>query len=167
MTLLRDGDSINFQKASCTLDGCVKIYTSRVDSVDTETRKLLHGLSSERSTGDKQEKVIKKVLLLVKVTLDSQVVCANWPHSGRESSSSQHQKVRFGVQCGSIVQEDLCRLWWRWCSWTLAESFALGTQWNDHVWCQQWSCKGRQANLSDWSRQTQAYSFYYKVRWPW
>ncbi|RKP25354.1 condensin complex subunit 2/barren, partial [Syncephalis pseudoplumigaleata] len=45
MTLLRDGDSINFQKASCTLDGCMKIYTSRVDSVATETGKLLSGLS--------------------------------------------------------------------------------------------------------------------------
>ncbi|TPX38063.1 hypothetical protein SmJEL517_g00299 [Synchytrium microbalum] len=44
LTLLRDGDSINFTKASCTLDGCVKIYTSRVDSVDAETRKLLSGL---------------------------------------------------------------------------------------------------------------------------
>ena len=44
MTLLKDGDSINFQKASCTLDGCVKIYTSRVDAVADETGKLLHGL---------------------------------------------------------------------------------------------------------------------------
>jgi condensin complex subunit 2 len=45
MTLLREGDSINFQKASCTLDGCIKIYTSRVDSVATETGKLLSGLA--------------------------------------------------------------------------------------------------------------------------
>jgi condensin complex subunit 2 len=45
MTFLREGDSINFQKASCTLDGCVKIYTSRVDSVATETGKLLSGLA--------------------------------------------------------------------------------------------------------------------------
>ncbi|CAJ0628113.1 11485_t:CDS:2 [Entrophospora sp. SA101] len=45
MSLLKDGDSINFQKASCTLDGCVKIYTSRVDSVATETGKLLNGLA--------------------------------------------------------------------------------------------------------------------------
>ncbi|KAI8620214.1 condensin complex subunit 2/barren [Chytriomyces sp. MP71] len=44
LTLLREGDSINFQKASCTLDGCVKIYTSRVDSVDADTRILLNGL---------------------------------------------------------------------------------------------------------------------------
>lgn len=36
---------MNFQKASCTLDGCVKIYTNRVDSVATETGKLLSGLT--------------------------------------------------------------------------------------------------------------------------
>ncbi|KAK5110792.1 hypothetical protein LTR62_005503 [Meristemomyces frigidus] len=45
MTLLREGDGVNFQKASCTLDGCVKIYTSRVDSVATETGRLLSGLA--------------------------------------------------------------------------------------------------------------------------
>jgi condensin complex subunit 2 len=37
---------VNFQKASCTLDGCVKIYSYRVDSVATETGKLLGGLAS-------------------------------------------------------------------------------------------------------------------------
>ncbi|KAJ1967005.1 hypothetical protein H4R35_006839 [Dimargaris xerosporica] len=51
MSLLRDGDSINFQKASCTLDGCVKIYSSRVDSVATETGKLLNGLAESPSRG--------------------------------------------------------------------------------------------------------------------
>ena len=45
MSLLKEGESVNFQKASCTLDGCVKIYTSRVDSVATETGKLLSGLA--------------------------------------------------------------------------------------------------------------------------
>ncbi|VUC27137.1 unnamed protein product [Clonostachys rosea] len=45
MSLLKEGDSVNFQKASCTLDGCVKIYTNRVDSVATETGKLLSGLA--------------------------------------------------------------------------------------------------------------------------
>lgn len=44
------GDSINFQKASCTLDGCVKIYTSRVDSVATETNRLLTGLVDNSSS---------------------------------------------------------------------------------------------------------------------
>ncbi|TCD65915.1 hypothetical protein EIP91_002030 [Steccherinum ochraceum] len=49
MSLLRDksDNSINFQRASCTLDGCVKIWTSRVDSVGTETGKLLSNLASE------------------------------------------------------------------------------------------------------------------------
>jgi condensin complex subunit 2 len=61
LTFLRDGDSINFQKASCTLDGCVKIYASRVDSVADETTKLLNGLSdkvhsasSETKDGDEE-----------------------------------------------------------------------------------------------------------------
>ncbi|EPX71847.1 condensin complex non-SMC subunit Cnd2 [Schizosaccharomyces octosporus yFS286] len=47
MSLLREGEAINFQKASCTLDGCVKIYTSRIDSVATETGKLLSGLAND------------------------------------------------------------------------------------------------------------------------
>ncbi|KAK3393002.1 condensin subunit H-like protein [Podospora didyma] len=48
MSLLKEGDGVNFQKASCTLDGCIKIYTSRVDSVATETGKLLSGLADSR-----------------------------------------------------------------------------------------------------------------------
>lgn len=46
MSLLRNNtdNSINFQRASCTLDGCVKIWTSRVDSVNDETNKLLRGV---------------------------------------------------------------------------------------------------------------------------
>lgn len=50
MSLLRsdNGDgTINFQKASCTLDGCVKVWTSRVDSVVVETGKLLSGLQDD------------------------------------------------------------------------------------------------------------------------
>jgi condensin complex subunit 2 len=48
MSLLKEGDGVNFQKASCTLDGCVKIYTSRVESVATDTGKLLSGLAESR-----------------------------------------------------------------------------------------------------------------------
>ena len=56
MSLLKDGDGVNFQRASCTLDGCVKIYTSRVDSVATETGKLLSGLAdSNNKKKDKDE----------------------------------------------------------------------------------------------------------------
>lgn len=54
MSLLREGDGVNFQKASCTLDGCVKIYTSRVDSVATETGKLLSGLADSGSKKSKR-----------------------------------------------------------------------------------------------------------------
>ena len=56
MSLLKEGDGVNFQKASCTLDGCVKIYTSRVDSVATETGKLLSGLAdSGNRKGERAE----------------------------------------------------------------------------------------------------------------
>lgn len=54
MSLLKEGDGVNFQKASCTLDGCVKIYTSRVDSVATETGKLLSGLAESGNKKTKQ-----------------------------------------------------------------------------------------------------------------
>ncbi|PKS06676.1 hypothetical protein jhhlp_007427 [Lomentospora prolificans] len=55
MSLLKEGDGVNFQKASCTLDGCVKIYTSRVDSVATETGKLLSGLADSNNKKKQQE----------------------------------------------------------------------------------------------------------------
>lgn len=60
MSLLRNNtdNSINFQRASCTLDGCVKIWTSRVDSVGTETGKLLSNLANEgkaAADGDEDE----------------------------------------------------------------------------------------------------------------
>lgn len=55
MSLLKEGDGVNFQKASCTLDGCVKIYTSRVDSVATETGKLLSGLADSNSNSRKRQ----------------------------------------------------------------------------------------------------------------
>ncbi|KAL9935004.1 hypothetical protein V8E36_006080 [Tilletia maclaganii] len=54
MSLLRSdsGDgTINFQKASCTLDGCVKVWTSRVDSVVVETGRLLSGLQDDARGG--------------------------------------------------------------------------------------------------------------------
>ena len=55
MSLLKEGDGVNFQKASCTLDGCVKIYTSRVDSVATETGKLLSGLADSGNKKGKRD----------------------------------------------------------------------------------------------------------------
>ncbi|KAF8329405.1 condensin complex subunit 2/barren [Cantharellus anzutake] len=57
MSLLRntDDNSINFQKASFTLDGCVKIWTSRVDSVGTETGKLLSNLAQDGGAAEGDE----------------------------------------------------------------------------------------------------------------
>ena len=53
LSVLRDGESINFQRASATLDGCVKIYSSRVDSAATETGRLISGLATRKR--DQQE----------------------------------------------------------------------------------------------------------------
>ena len=47
LNVIKDGESINFQRASATLDGCVKIYSNRVESAATETGKLLSGLSKK------------------------------------------------------------------------------------------------------------------------
>ncbi|GMG37727.1 unnamed protein product [Ambrosiozyma monospora] len=62
LRLLKQGDSINFQKATSTLDGCVKIYSSRVDSAATDTGKLLSGLTltnpeAENDADDEDEYV--------------------------------------------------------------------------------------------------------------
>ncbi|GMM55225.1 condensin subunit [Maudiozyma humilis] len=54
LNVLRDSENnINFQKASATLDGCVKIYSSRVDSVSNETGKLLSGLAQRKEVKKK------------------------------------------------------------------------------------------------------------------
>ena len=45
----------NFQKASCTLDASVKIYSYRVDSVHQNTYKILGGLSRSGGDGDDAE----------------------------------------------------------------------------------------------------------------
>ncbi|RAL63489.1 hypothetical protein DID88_003909 [Monilinia fructigena] len=57
MSLLKEGDGVNFQKASCTLDGCVKIYTSRVDSGEDEEGE---GDESEEEVEDEDGVVRKK-----------------------------------------------------------------------------------------------------------
>lgn len=58
MSLLKDdsGRGINFQKASCTLDGCVKIYVGRVESVGVEAGRLLSGLANSNSEDEPKKK---------------------------------------------------------------------------------------------------------------
>jgi len=53
LSMFKEGDGINFQKASTTLDGCMKIYSSRIDSAATETGRLLSGLSSSEVSNGK------------------------------------------------------------------------------------------------------------------
>ncbi|KAF7683780.1 Condensin complex subunit 2 [Astathelohania contejeani] len=44
----------NFQKASSTLDGCVKVFSTRVDDVTEDTNKLLLNLNKEDATKAKK-----------------------------------------------------------------------------------------------------------------
>lgn len=55
LNVIKDGDNINFQRASATLDGCVKIYLSRVESVASETGKLLSGLATKKGQLELEE----------------------------------------------------------------------------------------------------------------
>ncbi|RLV91271.1 Condensin complex subunit 2 [Spathaspora sp. JA1] len=54
LNVIKDGENINFQRASATLDGCVKIYSSRVESAASETGKLLSGLAKKKEDVDEQ-----------------------------------------------------------------------------------------------------------------
>eukprot|EP00917_Polyrhabdina_sp_WS-2016_P009964 GHVP01021897.1.p2 GENE.GHVP01021897.1~~GHVP01021897.1.p2 ORF type:complete len:584 (+),score=141.40 GHVP01021897.1:1630-3381(+) len=53
-------NEINFQKASYTLQGCIKVYTSRVDSIVVEAEKLLTGLGENQL--DKKDNRKKTIL---------------------------------------------------------------------------------------------------------
>ena len=60
--LFKEGDTINFTKASCTLDNCIKVYSSRVDSIATETGRLLGGLDKNESKSkfNKKDQEVQK-----------------------------------------------------------------------------------------------------------
>ncbi|CAM6074854.1 unnamed protein product [Sphagnum tenellum] len=51
-----DEDNTNFQKASCTLEAGVRIYSTRVDSVHTEAYKVLGGLSRTTAAPNRDNK---------------------------------------------------------------------------------------------------------------
>nr|KAJ3422255.1 hypothetical protein HK105_000501 [Polyrhizophydium stewartii] len=91
MSVLRDGNSINFQKASCTLDGCVKIYTSRVDSVDSETKRLLDSLA-ERSANRGG---------------------AGEGDEGDEESTGRTARIRVSKSSAKTIEEDSLELNWK------------------------------------------------------
>lgn len=53
--LKENNGNINFQKASATLDGCVKIYASRIDSVVNEAGKLLSGIVTANDNNAREQ----------------------------------------------------------------------------------------------------------------
>lgn len=55
MSIFKTGNHVNFQRASSTLDGCVKVFGSRVDSVISDTNKLITGLVDSRRNGADSE----------------------------------------------------------------------------------------------------------------
>ncbi|GJJ67747.1 condensin complex subunit 2 [Entomortierella parvispora] len=66
MSFLREEDLINFQKASCALDGCVKIYTSCVDSMATVTTKLLGELATSAKRAPREKKMRLRMMIRIK-----------------------------------------------------------------------------------------------------
>lgn len=104
MSLLKEGDGVNFQRASCTLDGCVKIYTSRVDSVATETGKLLSGLADsngkkkdrDEGDGDESEEEVDEDGNVVRKKKQKRVGICNLTHCDAMLTSYRsngHQKL--------------------------------------------------------------------------
>lgn len=60
---LKDNKGINFQKATISLEGCVKVYSTRVDDVTDDTLKLLDSLNVEETEiKQKRQKVRSNTL---------------------------------------------------------------------------------------------------------
>lgn len=58
----REKQGINFQKASCTLDGCAKVYSTRVDDVSENAVRLLEGFGREESKKKQTRKQTKTTI---------------------------------------------------------------------------------------------------------
>lgn len=97
MSLLRNTDdhTINFQRASYTLDGCVKVWTSRVDSVGTETGKLLSNLAND-VTDDRDQ--------------DSDADNSDNPDGVPGGGGSQHARKRKNRWAGQTIVKDVSQL---------------------------------------------------------
>lgn len=58
----RESQGINFQKASCTLDGCVKVYSTRVDDVSENAMRLLEGFSEDAAKKKQAKRQAKSTI---------------------------------------------------------------------------------------------------------
>lgn len=56
LSKFQDQKGVNFQKASTALDGCIKVYATRVDDVATNTAKLLGAFGQEKATKKKTKR---------------------------------------------------------------------------------------------------------------
>lgn len=56
ISIFEDRNGINFQKASAALDGCIKVYTTRVEDVAEGTSKLLGAFGQEKTVKKKTKK---------------------------------------------------------------------------------------------------------------
>lgn len=70
----QDPTGINFQKAGAALDGCIKVYTTRVDDVAASTTKLLSVFNSDtkqrKRPGRKRSCFIEKRLANINICAD-------------------------------------------------------------------------------------------------
>lgn len=102
LSLLKDGDGINFQKASATLDGCVKIYSSRVDSAATEIGILLSGLATQQQ--QQRDQYLQKLHNLNATELDSDSDDEEDPEYGSISKRKTAANKRKGKQHSQDVE---------------------------------------------------------------
>jgi len=59
----KERHGINFQKAGCALDGCVKVYSTRVDDVSESAMRLLEGFGGDDALRKRQIKRQAKVTI--------------------------------------------------------------------------------------------------------
>ena len=131
MSLLRNAQdgSVNFQKASYTLDGCVKVWTSRVDSCKNDTGKLLSNLTNDTGGNDEEEEggedvdgdgeeggrsQGKKKRVCVELStlqhyIHSFVDTSTRKHTRQVYRAAAGQETRHRVYRRSTLQKDLCR----------------------------------------------------------
>eukprot|EP01094_Clydonella_sp_ATCC50884_P017870 TRINITY_DN3199_c0_g1_i1.p1 TRINITY_DN3199_c0_g1~~TRINITY_DN3199_c0_g1_i1.p1 ORF type:complete len:760 (+),score=164.03 TRINITY_DN3199_c0_g1_i1:217-2280(+) len=96
----------NFQMASCTLEASVKIYSTRVDSVHSETYKVMGGLSrtnaDEKPAGDSDDAPTGRK----ERTRSTKVMdAANTLESNPSNLNSKNTDVQFDVKCTQLFQK--------------------------------------------------------------
>ena len=96
-----DKGTFNFQKASCTLDASVKIYSYRVDDTYTSSYKILENLNRNRN--DKGQKQCWNGFLLITVFKCFLLVADGNPSvQGDNTEKAVSKKVSFVLCFGAL-----------------------------------------------------------------